>query len=543
MILSKFARTALAAAAVVVLGTLAFAQETPAGGSTPVDKPFDKRTSGSVGGSSGATTPIERPFDKRTSGTVVGPYGGSSSSPLPEKTRDFRRFGVAYGVHFKGSEFMSHLHDLNVKRTKIYLYWHDLEPENDVYDFSLVDDLIAQLGSKDEVLLSIFTSSEWGAEGVGKGFPPLDYNEYYKFMYDLASHCKGRVKYWQRDVEPATPGNWDENKPHEYVMTQKKFSDAIKAADPNAVVIGGGHSGFFIKGEPMSCDFYEYFLQNSKDDFDVFDIRLYHEIEDIPERIEWFRNKMLEYGYVKPIVTTEYGGPHPCQFEGWETVRDIMYSYTGGVYDPEALLQGWAYLLSIKTTLEPGMQMFLKDAPAALEAKYLRIQARDMIQRTLLAFAGGAAHAMYWDLYETWFPDLGPHPLFGKLRLMNPETGERMQAFSVYAMMMQMVGDLTAVTRVSGTSDTIYLLKVQRAGRGDVYVAWESRDPFDGETEPAVTFTWKLPWTSVSATDFFGRMEVIKSNGDGTVSIDLTDTPVFIEEALSSNSQSTLNGR
>ena len=61
-----------------------------------------------------------------------------------------------------------------------------------------------------------------------------------------------------------------------------------------------------------------------------------------------------------------------------------------------------------------------------------------------------------------------------------------------------------------------------------MYVAWEKRDPFSGEEEPATHYV--MPWTlnSAKATDIFGNMiPVIVSKG--ILSIDVSVTPVFIE--------------
>jgi hypothetical protein len=480
------------------------------------------------GGGGGGSTPADSALEG--SGEGGSPSGGGnggweSSTPL----------ALAFGETYKGEEFASYLRELHVNRTKFFLHWLQIEPSRDEYTFDLIDAFLDQLEPGEEPLVTIFTSSDWAAEGVGKGFPPLDYDEYYEFIYTLVSHCKGKVKYWQRDTEPATDNHWDINRYVEYVDTQKRFFDAVKDADPDALVIGVGHAGGWWNGEIANPRFFEYFLHFARDHFDILDVRLYRDQYTIPDRVGWFRDKMEQLGYDKPIVSTEYGGPDPSQFEdGFSELTDILVDWRNSEFfieEEEDRVAWWKYLHSVRDTVAtPSARMFLAECDSELEEKQTRIFCRDMVQRTTLILSTGIELAWYWNLCAPWFHSLGPHPLFGKLRLVDARTGVRQPLFYNYQRMAGMFEGFAAITAIEASDPDTYAYRLDRGDRGDLYVAWEKRDLFSGEDLPASSVDLTCPWLSVKVTDVFGNEQVIEGNGDGTITLDLTDTPLYLEE-------------
>lgn len=84
--------------------------------------------------------------------------------------------GVAFGEGSRNLDhFLDYIHDLGVSRTKVSFYWHELEPQPGVYDFSVLDQYLSQLGPDDQALLNVFTSG-WCTEEQGpcKGSPLVD---------------------------------------------------------------------------------------------------------------------------------------------------------------------------------------------------------------------------------------------------------------------------------------------------------------------------------------------------------------------------------
>ncbi len=439
-------------------------------------------------------------------------------------------FGVGFGSIFTGENFMQYIRELGIHSTKIYLYWHQIEPDRDVYDWSLVDEYLDQLEEGDEALLCIWTSSPWGAEGVGEGYPPLDYNEYYEFIYDLVKHTEGKIKYWQRDPEPASQNHWDKEKIEEYIETQKYFYNAVKTADPNAVVIDVSANGFFTNGEQNNAEFFEYILREGKDYFDLLDVRLYGDKYSIPERIQWFRDKMQEYGYEKPIVVTEYGGPTPFEFPEEYTLLSKRYRQL-----PLPVFIIWLYIQKNLGRLPPEMEMFLEPINEELEAKRIRIECRDITSRTILALWSGAEKCWWWNLVSRRIPIIDTpflkirihHPVFGKLSLMEIENWSKKPTYYAYKIMVEKLQGMKNIDKINTGNKDIFLFKIDK-DNGEIYVLWEKRDLFYGEEEPPTVFEFQTGFNKVLITNVFGEQSIIETE-NGLLRVNITDTPIYIE--------------
>jgi hypothetical protein len=476
----------------------------------------------------GANELLDQAFDLLNSMEEKAPPHIEGSSIVTFKESPF---GVAFGELYKGETFMPYIRELGANLTKLYFHWHWIEPQNNKYDWRLVDSFLNQLKHNDEVLIAVFTSSPWGAEGVGKGYPPKDYQEYYNFIYDLVKHCKGKIKYWQRDTEPASPRHWDKNRAEEYVKTQKYFYKAVKSADPNASVIGVGMNGVFVRGEPASKDFFEHVLKYGKDYFDILDIRLYWDAYDIPYRVRWFREKMNEFGYKKSIVSTEYGGPTPVEFPEYKSVRRKFARLTGGIQqDKKGLKRAWQKLHQDAGNLPPSMQMFLDDTTIKLEEKRNRLNCKDIVQRTVIALSVGVEKLWYWNLTSRRHPRLGPHPIFGKLRFMDENLNKRYPAFYAYQRMADNLKDIHSIEKIATHDNDLYFYKIKKKNGAELYVLWEKRELFSGEEQPATRFRLPLSWKKMRISDVFGNQE-IKETKNGTIIIEVTDTPLFLDAA------------
>ena len=206
---------------------------------------------------------------------------------------------------------------------KVYLFWNQIEPERGRYDWTAVDAFVDQLHSPDEGLIAVFSSSTWATEQPSTmipASPAKNLDDYYQFIFNLVSHYKGRVRFWQNDCEPNNPIYWSGTK-EQFVDQLKVFYKAVKAADPDAIVVAGGYDGLFnppgmwpMYNQQAGLDFFDYVLDEGRDAFDVFDLRLYADPYTIPGRVEFIRNKMRTLGYEKPIIATEYGGPGFFEF-------------------------------------------------------------------------------------------------------------------------------------------------------------------------------------------------------------------------------------
>ncbi len=466
-------------------------------------------------------------------------------------------FGIANGFLYgyqgvKAYDFMPQLRQLGGGFTKTYLFWNQVEPKKGQYDWTAVDAFVGQLLTPEEGLLAVFSSSEWAVTRPSALLPPslaTNPDDYYRFVFDLVTHCKGRVRYWQNDAEPNSPIYWSGTK-EQYVAELKVFYKAVKAADAAAIVVVGGYDGLFgppgthqFPNQQVSLDFFDVVLKDGHEAFDIFDLRLYGDPYTIVARVDFMRQKMRALGFDKPIICTEYGGPNLFEFPENRKYIPLVTAWSQGVTAPangsasaSGGANGVADLYRSMSTLAPQTQMFMQDCPPELDAKYQRIQARGIVVRNVLALRAGVQKTIYW--YLPSMPMAGDarynvmalmYGKIGMVELSEKTIVKRYPGADAFERMATSLGGVQQVTQIAvPEKPTVFLFKVDRGARGPVYVVWDRRDAFAGEDQPAVAVA--VPWTfaHASASDAFGRT-VTSEVTDHMLRLSVSDTSIFIE--------------
>ncbi len=123
---------------------------------------------------------------------------------------------------------------------KQWFAWQDIEGAGPgIYDWSTADRVVDQVekhGLKLLVRVSPTDQAFWA------GDPPENADEFAKFVGAMAQRYRGRIQAYQVWNEPNLSREWG-NKPVDpagYAQLLKKAYTAIKAADPNAIVITAG---------------------------------------------------------------------------------------------------------------------------------------------------------------------------------------------------------------------------------------------------------------------------------------------------------------
>lgn len=312
-----------------------------------------------------------------------------------------------------------------------------------------------------------------------------------------------------------------------------------------------------FSSEPGSAprQFFDYVAKAGRDDFDLFSVHLYGDLDRIPEYIATARQFMLAHGYLKPVVVGEHAGPQPFEFPGAMAVMQETFAAafaeaagttpsqsTGELAErarqdsPER--RAMTALYDRMDTLPPRLQMFMAGCPAELDARRDRINARQVVMRTMLALAEGVHRTAYWNLAPE-YP--GPvdhlqmmHLLIGKLPLLGYRDGDlavRHPAAESFALLAEKMAGAGSVSRVpAGDQPGLHAFEVDRPGRGPLLVIWDHRDPFDGEDEPPVEVTWPWPAATATLTDVFGGTRTVTIQ-DGQIRLPVSDTPLFLERA------------
>jgi len=128
--------------------------------------------------------------------------------------------------------------------------WRDIEgAAKGHFDWSRADRIVQQANEFGlDLIARVDQQPQWAGGGYPQNGPPGNYQDYADFLYAMASRYKGRIRAYQIWNEPnlnvAGRSEWGGRPPNpgEYTALLRVAYQAIKQADPNAMVISAGLS-------------------------------------------------------------------------------------------------------------------------------------------------------------------------------------------------------------------------------------------------------------------------------------------------------------
>jgi VCBS repeat-containing protein/YVTN family beta-propeller protein len=214
-----------------------------------------------------------------------------------------------------------------VDSIRILIPWAGVEASDDVWTWSAVDRMVNSARARDMKVLGVLNSTpQWAA---APGTPalsghPADPAEYAEFVSMVATRYKGKISAYEVWNEPNGKVFWDpEPDAAQYTELLKAAYPAIKAADPDAVVVAGSvgavadHEGWTVESVRYVREMYEAGAAG------YFDALSYHPyfyyrpftqggtIPTLPlNQVEAIHDLMVANGDGnKKIWATEYGQP------------------------------------------------------------------------------------------------------------------------------------------------------------------------------------------------------------------------------------------
>lgn len=127
--------------------------------------------------------------------------------------------------------------------------WEDLEPKRGAWNFSRADAILGEIEAKGlKVVVRLGDAPEWswgGEEEDKKSFvdsPPANKADFAAYCGAIAGRYPGRIAAYQIWNEPNLSREWGGKRPNaaDYVELLKGCSAAIRAADPQAILISAG---------------------------------------------------------------------------------------------------------------------------------------------------------------------------------------------------------------------------------------------------------------------------------------------------------------
>lgn len=128
--------------------------------------------------------------------------------------------------------------------------WRDLQPSRDTWDFTQSDRILDETERRNiDVVARLGKIPDWAApdgiitdDSADTDTPPADMQDWVTYCATVAERYRGRIKAYQIWNEPNLSREWGGQEPDAaaYVDLLAACSDAIRRADPNAIIISAG---------------------------------------------------------------------------------------------------------------------------------------------------------------------------------------------------------------------------------------------------------------------------------------------------------------
>lgn len=205
------------------------------------------------------------------------------------------------------------VNDLGVAWTREDFAWPRIEPRQGAWQWEYTDQVMAQYDALVvKVLGRLGYSVGWATADPndasdGQSFAMPDTEAWGRYIATTVARYQGRVRAWEIWNEPDNPIYWSgQPDPRAFARLLRVAHDAVKAADPGALVVIGGVS-------PFETSFLEGIAQAGA--WDAFDVLAIHPYTDPyspeqgqigPSGVGGVRALLNRHGS-KPIWATEFG--------------------------------------------------------------------------------------------------------------------------------------------------------------------------------------------------------------------------------------------
>ncbi len=192
----------------------------------------------------------QEPGDNGDGPGVPGPEAPAGPTPtFPWPTDNF-----GYGIQIHGNATVGDprevagtvANQLGMDWVKVQLKWPVVHPSPDAEQWFFYDGVVDEANAHGlNLLLSIVGAPEWTRATGGENGPPDDYNLYVAFLNEVLARYEGKIhaiEVWNEqnlDREWTTPNGIS---PEDYVRFLQLAYDAIKAHNPDIIVISGALS-------------------------------------------------------------------------------------------------------------------------------------------------------------------------------------------------------------------------------------------------------------------------------------------------------------
>jgi LysM repeat protein len=137
------------------------------------------------------------------------------------------------------------LNALGMNWVKQEINWRDFEPVKGQIDYAALDAIVAMLeGQSTKILFTITSAPDWSRSIQEENGPPDNFADFGNFVTALSARYAGRVNAYEIWNEPNLRSKWKSTvhsiSPESYLQLLRFGYDAVKAANPDAIVVTAG---------------------------------------------------------------------------------------------------------------------------------------------------------------------------------------------------------------------------------------------------------------------------------------------------------------
>jgi len=147
--------------------------------------------------------------------------------------------GFGVNAHIPVDAVADRIEDAGIEWVRIDFLWALVEPERDVYDWSIYDELVDRLSSRGlRIYAGLGATPAWATSGTELIGVPDDPDQWRELCYLAANRYAGRIEAWGLWNEPNQDHFWEGTRQQYIDVILLPGADAIALADPWALVCG-----------------------------------------------------------------------------------------------------------------------------------------------------------------------------------------------------------------------------------------------------------------------------------------------------------------
>ncbi len=167
-----------------------------------------------------------------------------NTSPVTMTSPDYGMQAFLFWKEEIADRDLQLIQDAGFRWVKQEFPWREIEPVNKgEFDWSRTDRIMDQIDAHNlKVIVRLGVQPQWAGGGFPEVGPPTNMQDFADFVRAVAERYKGRIDAYQIWNEPNLAREWGNRPPNaaEYTAMLKATYEAIKAVDPNPIVISAG---------------------------------------------------------------------------------------------------------------------------------------------------------------------------------------------------------------------------------------------------------------------------------------------------------------